>query len=173
MHDRCGYSINKIEMIFREGKISKPTIIKILRDIKKEDVNNDQLTEIEINNDFDKQIDEDSINDDEFIVVGDKSAESDRQAVKNDDTQQNNIVYNDWTTARFDEFLNENKYLVEKYDESEIWNIATSMTTAAEKHKITEDQMKKVVIELHKRNKNFKLESMLMAVGICKKQELI
>ena len=178
LHDRCGYSINKIKLMFSEGKISKPTIIKILRNIEKEDLpaddfNNDQTAEIEVNRDTDKQISEVSISDqivddDEFVVVGNKTYnENDRQSVKND------IIYNDWTTARFNNFLNENKSIIKKYNESQIWDIATSMTIAAENRKITEEQMKTVIKELYKHTDKLSLENITKAVDICKNQKLI
>ena len=178
LHDRCGYSINKIKLMFSEGKISKPTIIKILRNIEKEDLpaddfNNDQIAEIEVNRDTDKQISEVSISDqivddDEFVVVGNKTYnENDRQSVKND------IIYNDWTTARFNNFLNENKSIIKKYNESQIWDIATSMTIAAENRKITEEQMKTVIKELYKHTDKLSLENITKAVDICKNQKLI
>ena len=178
LHDRCGYSINKIKLMFSEGKISKPTIIKILRNIEKEDLpaddfNNDQTTEIEVNRDTDKQISEVSISDqivddDEFVVVGNKTyIENDRQSVKND------IIYNDWTTSRFNNFLNENESIIKKYNKSQIWDIATSMTIAAEKRKITENQMKTVIKELYKHTDKLSLENITKAVDICKNQNLI
>ena len=178
LHDRCGYSINKIKLMFSEGKISKPTIIKILRNIEKEDLpaddfNNDQTAEIEVNSDTDKQISEVSISDqivddDEFVVVGNKTYnENDRQSVKND------IIYNDWTTARFNNFLNENKSIIKKYNESQIWDIATSMTIAAKNRKITEGQMKTVIKELYKHTDKLSLENITKAVDICKNQKLI
>ena len=178
LYDRCGYSINKIKLMFSEGKISKPTIIKILRNIEKEDLpaddfNNDQTTEIEVNRDTDKQISEVSISDqivddDEFVVVGNKTYnENDRQSVKND------IIYNDWTTAKFNNFLNENESIIKKYNESQIWDIATSMTIAAENRKITEEQMKTVIKELYKHTDKLSLENITKAVDICKNQKLI
>ena len=164
--------------MFSEGKISKPTIIKILRNIEKEDLpaddfNNDQIAEIEVNRDTDKQISEVSISDqivddDEFVVVGNKTYnENDRQSVKND------IIYNDWTTARFNNFLNENKSIIKKYNESQIWDIATSMTIAAKNRKITEGQMKTVIKELYKHTDKLSLENITKAVDICKNQKLI
>ena len=82
-------------------------------------------------------------------------------------------TYDDQITEKFKKFLNENKNLIKKYDESQIWDIAKSMTIAAEEHKITESQMKKVVIELYKHTDKINLKTISQAICICKKQELI
>ena len=88
-------------------------------------------------------------------------------------TVDNIHYYNDWTTARFNNFLNENESIIKKYNESQIWDIATSMTIVAENRKITEEQMKTVIKELYKHTDKLSLENISKAVDICKNQKLI
>lgn len=170
LYSKCGYTQNQIVAIFSEGKISKPTVAKILREsnlIEKKATVPVEENFSNVNLDSCNKSCE-SIESAEVEISEVVSTESVKKA------EENKVCYTDCEVIYFEEFLKKRKSSLEvPYTEARISEIANIMTEVGEEKQINSKQMMKVADEILKRKRKLNRENLLLAVNICKNHNLI